>query len=54
MKPVPTRAVPYVPTDGEAARWTAHCEQNRRAAARGVGVAEALAFVRAPGFRWPE
>ena len=42
----------YTPTPAEKAIWQVHCRENAAQAQRGIGVAEALSYIRHPGWQW--
>lgn len=48
---VPHRAK-YTPSEAELKTWKQHCADNRRAAENGMGVREALSFVKHPNWQW--
>ncbi|RYD40059.1 MAG: hypothetical protein EOP85_14890, partial [Verrucomicrobiaceae bacterium] len=43
---------PHYPTEKEVAQWKAHCKAFEQEARTGMGVKEALDYVRHPGWRW--
>ncbi len=45
-------ARPHRPTAPELAKWQSHCRKNERLAATGLDVAQALAVLRDPRWRW--